>query len=862
MTQSREYLAVLSKVMREDRTQPDLDRESYDSLYAIVHSELNARLRDSLYPAAPALTQKMERMLLDMESLFICPEMIGKACLLLSGYRTNVPFYALGGTFLDTRFTRWLSNIPTQIPFVVVHGDANGIEVLNYADQRIPLPPVEYQLLITQSGQNRVALNKIVQAFIIHTPLKRENACLIFDNIYRTAGRIFGRAVCKQVIHINRTGLENIQKRGLPHCDAVTCDAGMEKELSQIIASRRCTLIKRGKLADYLNDHVSPILYGFRDEFRAIQIRIESYYLNAARQAKATAQEIVGDIVRLGDKKDGILPEIQTKAQARAKAFEGEYKKIRDILTRTAACVIAVENALHDVVGPEKTVPRRVYDDVFTGLFAAGENSARFGREVLSRLTTLGYDDCELVTAYIQSISGQTPRIPCAPIKAGEWEKAKMYLAVANFDHLSAQLLEDYLAAIDASRIVTGKEYYAKSLASTGKAKIFALKESFVRGYEPAGAALLARYKEGDRRDDLLRTLSNALVPEACMMMADQSESEEADRRRYANLSDRQFTYYKIAAAREYLPAIGAIVERVYQSRFAQVYQLHGEQLRDPRFHTMIENGKVLCQLCRFLIDKMYQVNHFSEILGVVLFCLNTNLSEAMTLLSGIDTGAANYCKGGLYEFGGGVSIDIDQAVIHYRRALELGFSPVQTQRRLDVCLKRKRDNEAQKTSAKSYQADKSYRAETSPYATSSSWCVITTAACQSLNAADDCEELQLLRWFRDTHLQGTAEGESIVREYYRVGPLITGSIANTADPVGIYRSLWDEYIAPSCAAIRAEQWDAARSVYVQMVKMLCERFGIDIRPQVREALKEWNVEAVKTASVEEAQCPAGESGK
>ena len=172
-----------------------------------------------------------------------------------------------------------------------------------------------------------------------------------------------------------------------------------------------------------------------------------------------------------------------------------------------------------------------------------------------------------------------------------------------------------------------------KSLIVADQSKTPALKDSFDRRYEPAGPALLARYKKGDRQVNL-QTLSNALVPEACMMMADQQKAKNRGRYQFTNLSDLQFTYYKIAAAREYLPAIGEIVVAIYQSRFAQAYQLHDDQFHDPKFQEMIENGQAICQLCRFLIDKMYQVKRFSEILGVVLFCLNANLSEAMALLS------------------------------------------------------------------------------------------------------------------------------------------------------------------------------------------------------------------------------------
>lgn len=839
MAESREYLALLSKAMRENRSESGFDKKSYDDLYAIVHFELNAQLKSSLYPEAPALMKRINHMLDDMEPLFICSQVIGKACLLLSNYRTNEMFSKFSSAFLSEQFAKWMSRIPTQLPFVIVHGDVDSIELLNYANQRVPLTPAEYRILIAESGKNRVALNKIVQVFIVQTPLKNEDACLIFDNIYQTAKQIFERAICKCVMCVNQTGLENIKKRRLTHIDALTCDIELEEELTEISNLYNCPLIKQDGLEDYFNNCVSPMLYGFRDEFRSFRIRIESFYLNGAQQSMKASQEITGDIVRLGNGADLSLSSIQKAYQAKATMFEDERKKIHNILIRTEECIVKAEAALHDTLIPGKMIPRRVYDYLFNGLFDAGQNCTVFGQEILSRLTTLGYDACELVTAYIQSVSGQPPQITYGPVKRGEWEKAKMYLEIADLTSLPTERLHEYINAIGASRLVTGKEYYAKSFVVTDQRKTFALKESFDRRYEPAGLALLERYKNGDRQVNL-QTLSNALVPEACMMMVDQQKVQKHGRHQFANLSDLQFTYYKIAAAREFLPAIGEIVITIYQSRFAQAYQIHGDQFNDPKFKEMIENGQVICQLCRFLIDKIYQVKRFSEILGVVLFCLNKNLSESMALLSGIDTGIANYCKGNLYEFGGGVAVDIDQAVLHYQRARDQGFQSNQLERRLVACQRKRKQNEARKRSTSNYQEEKSYHSTTSDYSSSSSMCVITTAACQVLSRADDCDELQLLRWFRDTHLQDTAEDEAIVREYYRVGPLITSGISQTPDPHEMYCYLWNKYIEPSCAAIRAEQWSTAKAIYIQMVKELCEKFEIGIRPPIYEILENY----------------------
>lgn len=865
-----EYLTVLSKVMRENQTGNGLDKTSYDRLYGIAYSELNTQLKESRYPEAPALMQRLGRMLDDMESLFICNEMVGKACLLLSNYRTNELFSLFDVFFLSRQFAKRLSWSSVQIPFIVIHDDANYIELLNYADQRIPLSQDEYRLLISESKKNQVALNKIVQAFIVHTPLKRENVCLVFDNIYGDAEQRFERAVCKYVACVDRIRAEKIQRSTPSHLDAILCDAELETSLASLQVRYGCHFIRKNNLTDYLDQQVCPVLYGFRDEFQAIKVQIDSFYFEALRQTKDISSSINADmtrqsasvertrsalfpslqasveslennhIARRDTSEDQTLSDLLQSSRSKAEFLERNHKKLLGILGRMEACVEQIEDVLNDTVAVGKLVPRRVYDDVFSALFDSEKNCAKLSKTLHSRLIALGYDECELVAQYVQAVSGQKPKVAYHPIASNQWEKAKMYLEIAELESLPETLLRDYVRAISPFWLATGKEYYAEALLATEQSKTRILQESFDRGYEPAGKALWIRYEKGDSQVNL-QTLANALVPEACMEMARQKKDSRPAPQFYANLSSVEFTYYKIAAGKEYLPAIEEIVDTVYQSRFSEAYQPYGDDLKKPGIQQMIKHGKILYRLCKYLLEKGYRPEHFSEICGVVLYCLNENLSKAKGLLNGINTGVANYCKGKMYEFGigeGHVGQDFEQAIRHYKMALDQGF-PKPTQEQLEKCQSKWDRQKASRNSSRTYHEEVNYHATESNHSyQSSGGCVITTAACAALGAPDDCEELQLLRWFRDTHLNGTDKGEAIVREYYRVGPLIIEQIGKTPKPAALYRCLWDQYIEPSCAAIRAQQWDHAKSIYIKMVKGLCADFEIELLPHISKILE------------------------
>lgn len=109
------------------------------------------------------------------------------------------------------------------------------------------------------------------------------------------------------------------------------------------------------------------------------------------------------------------------------------------------------------------------------------------------------------------------------------------------------------------NRLSSGREYYAKSLIATFPEDVTsALTESFQRGYLPAGEKLLQLYNCAPSSIDL-SVLVNGLLPEACVALAQRNTPRCVT---YSDLADPGFTYYKLAAVKEYLPAIQFIVDQ------------------------------------------------------------------------------------------------------------------------------------------------------------------------------------------------------------------------------------------------------------------------------------------------------------
>jgi hypothetical protein len=92
--------------------------------------------------------------------------------------------------------------------------------------------------------------------------------------------------------------------------------------------------------------------------------------------------------------------------------------------------------------------------------------------------------------------------------------------------------------------------------------------------------------------------------------------------------------------------------------------------------------------------------------------------------------------------------------------------------------------------------------------------CFITTAVARARGLPDDCDELTALRGYRDRYLAGHAD----VTAYYRIAPMIVRAIAARPDAAAIWRIVYEDYLAPIVAMVRAGHDAEAHAAYRAMV--------------------------------------------
>ncbi|MCP3099950.1 hypothetical protein LZ198_13830 [Myxococcus sp. K15C18031901] len=102
--------------------------------------------------------------------------------------------------------------------------------------------------------------------------------------------------------------------------------------------------------------------------------------------------------------------------------------------------------------------------------------------------------------------------------------------------------------------------------------------------------------------------------------------------------------------------------------------------------------------------------------------------------------------------------------------------------------------------------------------------CFLTTACVEAQGLPDDCEELQVLRAFRDGFLRGSAGGPELIDAYYALAPRIVEQVQARADA----RVIWEgvhAIIRVAVEQVRTQAHEAALRTYRTLVEELSARY-------------------------------------
>lgn len=96
----------------------------------------------------------------------------------------------------------------------------------------------------------------------------------------------------------------------------------------------------------------------------------------------------------------------------------------------------------------------------------------------------------------------------------------------------------------------------------------------------------------------------------------------------------------------------------------------------------------------------------------------------------------------------------------------------------------------------------------------SSGGCYLTSACVRAKGLPDDCEELTVLRRFRDEYLRNQNGGAEDIEHYYAVAPQIVDAINARTDSKTIWMRVYDELVKPCVEMIHKNRLQEAYNHY------------------------------------------------
>ena len=96
--------------------------------------------------------------------------------------------------------------------------------------------------------------------------------------------------------------------------------------------------------------------------------------------------------------------------------------------------------------------------------------------------------------------------------------------------------------------------------------------------------------------------------------------------------------------------------------------------------------------------------------------------------------------------------------------------------------------------------------------------CYITTAVCEYYGKDDNCEELTVLRQYRDSWLRKQADGEALIAEYYCSAPFMVNIMKQSTFYADYCEYLMQNYINPCIRLIQEGCYMECKNLYIEMV--------------------------------------------
>lgn len=225
-----------------------------------------------------------------------------------------------------------------------------------------------------------------------------------------------------------------------------------------------------------------------------------------------------------------------------------------------------------------------------------------------------------------------------------------------------------------------------------------------------------------------------------------------------------------------------------------------------------------------------------------ILYYWNFSYKNAIELLKALPHEMAYFLCGVMYEFGGnGILIDLYKAKSFYNTANEQGHplarqAYYRVKNKIDKVENRKRRNPPKGNNKEVYNKKKSYKKVISKEnEKTQSSCFITNSIFFNVSEDDNCQELEVLRKYRDYMSSVNSHVKILFEDYYLFSPKIIKKLIQKNNPVIEYQNIWENHIKKAYIQILNNQYNEALQSYINMIEVLADEYGEPLPYSVRK---------------------------
>lgn len=103
--------------------------------------------------------------------------------------------------------------------------------------------------------------------------------------------------------------------------------------------------------------------------------------------------------------------------------------------------------------------------------------------------------------------------------------------------------------------------------------------------------------------------------------------------------------------------------------------------------------------------------------------------------------------------------------------------------------------------------------------------CFITSAVCLTMGKPNDCEELMVMRNFRDNWLCEQPGGIELIEKYYKIAPGIVKSINEDQNRLLIFKDIYKQFILPCVESTKNCEYEKSKTIYLEMLETLTAQY-------------------------------------